>query len=137
MADTEGDRELGEARMAEILAAHPDVSVIYAVNEPAALGALDALKDAKVDLSRTILVSVDGGCRAMKKAVRPGDIDATAMQFPENMAREGVRALATAIRAGENLSGNLDTGVRLITDDPAPGVKSNDVAYGVRNCWGN
>jgi fructose transport system substrate-binding protein len=137
MADTEGDKELGEARMAEILAEHADVNVIYTVNEPAALGALDALRDANVDLSRTILVSIDGGCRAIKDAVRPGDIDATAMQFPENMAREGVRALATAIRAGESLSGNLDTGVRLITGNPAPGVKSNDVAYGVRNCWGN
>jgi len=137
MADTEGNKELGEARMAEILAEHPDVNVIYTVNEPAALGALDALKEANVDLSRTVLVSVDGGCRAIKDAVRPGDIDATAMQFPENMAREGVRALATAIRAEENLPGNLDTGVRLITGNPAPGVKSNDVAYGVRNCWGD
>ncbi len=137
MADTEGDRELGEARMAEILAEHPDVNIIYTVNEPAALGALDALRDANVDLQRTILVSIDGGCRAIKDAVRPGYIDATAMQFPENMAREGVRALATAIRAGETLSGNLDTGVRLITDDPAPGIESNDVAYGVRNCWGD
>ena len=133
----EGDKELGEAKMAEILAEHADVNVIYTVNEPAALGALDALRDANVNLSRTILVSIDGGCRAIKDAVRPGDIDATVMQFPENMAREGVRALATAIRAGENLSGNLDTGARLITGNPAPGVKSNDVAYGVRNCWGN
>jgi fructose transport system substrate-binding protein len=137
MADTEGNKELGEAKMAEILATHGDVNIVYTVNEPAALGALDALKDANVDLSRTILVSIDGGCRAIKDAVRPGDIDATAMQFPENMAREGVRALATAIRAGENLPGNLDTGVQLITGDPAPGVKSRDVAYGVRNCWGN
>jgi fructose transport system substrate-binding protein len=137
MVDTEGDRELAEARMAEILAEHPDVNVIYTVNEPAALGALDALKDAKVDLNRTILVSIDGGCRAMKNAVRPGDIDATAMQFPQNMAREGVRALATAIRGGEKPSGYLDTGTRLITDDPAPGVNSNNVAYGVRNCWGD
>jgi fructose transport system substrate-binding protein len=137
MADTEGNKELGEAKMAEILATHGDVNIVYTVNEPAALGALDALNDANVDLSRTILVSIDGGCRAIKGAVRPGDIDATAMQFPENMAREGVRALATAIRAGENLPGNLDTGVQLITGDPAPGVKSRDVAYGVRNCWGN
>jgi len=136
VADTEGDKEFGEARMAEILAEDPDVNVIYTVNEPAALGALAALKAADVDLSRTILVSVDGGCRAMKQAVRPGDIDATAMQFPENMAREGVRDLATAIRTGENLAGNLDTGVRLITGSPAPGVKSNDIAYGIRNCWG-
>jgi fructose transport system substrate-binding protein len=135
--DTEGDRELGAQRMAEILAQTPDVNVVYTVNEPAALGALDTLKEADVDLGRTILVSVDGGCRAMKNAVRPAEIDATAMQFPANMAREGVRALANAIREGEALGGNLDTGVRLVTNDPAPGVESNDIEYGVRNCWGD
>ena len=53
------------------------------------------------------------------------------------MAREGVRALANAIREGEALGGNLDTGVRLVTNDPAPGVESNDIEYGVRNCWGD
>jgi fructose transport system substrate-binding protein len=137
MADTEGDRELGEARMAEILEEHPDVNVIYAVNEPAALGALAALRDAGVSLDRTILVSIDGGCQAIKNAVRPGDIDATAMQFPENMAREGVRALARAARGGETPSGYLNTGVELITNDPAPGVPSKDVPFGVRNCWGD
>lgn len=135
--DTEGDRELAAARMAEVLANTPDVNIVYTVNEPAALGALEALKEADADLGRTILVSVDGGCRAMKSAVRPGEIDATAMQFPANMAREGVRALANAIREGETLGGNLDTGVRLVTDDPAPGVESNDIEYGVRNCWGD
>lgn len=136
-ADTEGDRELGEARMAEILSQTPDVNIIYTVNEPAALGALYALKDAGADLDRTILVSVDGGCRAMKEAVRPGEIDATAIQFPANMAREGVRSLATAIREGETLGGNLDTGVRLVAGDPAPGVESNGIEYGIRNCWGD
>lgn len=136
MSDTEGDRVLGKARMAEILAQHPDVNVIYTVNEPAALGALEALREAGVSLDETILVSIDGGCQAIKDAVRPGDIDATAMQFPENMAREGVRALAAAIRGGETPTGFLNTGVQLITDDPAPGVGSEDVAFGVRNCWG-
>jgi fructose transport system substrate-binding protein len=136
MADTEGNRELGEARMAEILARHPDVNVVYTVNEPVALGALVALKAAKVNLGKTILVSIDGGCQAIKNAVRPGDIDATAMQFPENMAREGVLALARAARGGEPPSGYLNTGVELVTGDPAPGVESRNVAYGVRNCWG-
>jgi fructose transport system substrate-binding protein len=137
MADTEGNRELGEARMAEILAKHPDVNVVYTVNEPAALGALAALKAAKVNLRKTILVSIDGGCQAIKNAVRPGDIDATAMQFPENMAREGVLALAKAAQGGEPPSGYLNTGVELITGDPAPGVEAKNVAYGVRNCWGD
>jgi fructose transport system substrate-binding protein len=136
VADTEGDRELGESRMAEILADHPDVNIVYAVNEPAALGALAALRDAGTDLDDTILVTVDGGCRAIKQALRPGDIDATAMQFPQNMAREGVRALASALRGERRPSGYLNTGVELITGDPVPGVKSRDVAFGVRNCWG-
>lgn len=135
-SDTEGDRKLGEARMLEILAEHPDVNIIYTVNEPAALGALAALKDANVDLDETILVSIDGGCRAIKNAVRPGDIDATAMQFPQNMAREGVRALAKALRGGDKPSGFFDTGVKLITGTKPPGVDAEDIAYGVRNCWG-
>lgn len=137
MMDTEGDRKKGEAQMAKILAEHPDINVVYTVNEPAALGALDALKAAKVDLNNTVLVSIDGGCEAIKNAVRSGDIDATAMQFPENMAREGVLALAKAIRGGESPSGYLNTGVELVTDDPVPGVKAKNVAYGVRNCWGD
>jgi len=137
MADSEGDRELGEARMANVLEQHPDVNIVYTVNEPAALGALAALRDAGADLDDIILVSIDGGCRAIKDAVRPGAIDATAMQFPQNMAREGVRALAAALRGGEPPTGYLDTGVELITDDPVPGVKSRDVAFGVRNCWGD
>ena len=136
-ADTEGDRDIAETRMSEILAETPEINVVYTVNEPAALGALAALEAADADLGRIILVSIDGGCRAMKDAVRPGEIDATAMQFPANMAREGVRALANAIREGETLGGNLDTGVRLVTGDPAPGVDSNDIEYGIRNCWGD
>jgi fructose transport system substrate-binding protein len=59
------------------------------------------------------------------------------MQFPQNMAREGVRALARAIRGGEKPAGYFDTGVELVTGDPAPGVESRDVAFGVRNCWGD
>lgn len=137
MTDTEGDRDLARTRMAEILSETPEINIVYTVNEPAALGALAALEETGADLGRTILVSIDGGCRAMKSAVRPGEIDATAMQFPANMAREGVRALANAIREGEPLGGNLDTGVRLVTGDPAPGVESNDIEYGVRNCWGS
>lgn len=135
--DTEGNRELGEAAMATILAATPDVNVVYTVNERAALGALVALEDAGANLDEVVVVSIDGGCDAIKDAVRPGRIDATSMQFPENMAREGVRDLVAAARGGETPTGYLDTGVELITGDPATGVDARDVAYGVRNCWGD
>jgi fructose transport system substrate-binding protein len=134
--DTRGDREEAEAAMERLLAEDPDINVVYAVNEPAALGALDALEAVGSDLADVVVVTVDGGCEAIKDGVRPGRIDATAQQYPENMAREGVRAIANAVREGEEPSGFLDTGVRLITDSPAGDVDSEDVAFGVRNCWG-
>jgi fructose transport system substrate-binding protein len=134
---TEGDRAKGEEGMRQLLEEHPDITVVYTVNEPAALGALEALRDAGRDLSEVVVVSVDGGCEAIKSAVRPGDIDATAQQYPENMAREGVRAIADAARGGEAPSGFLNTGVSLITGDAVDGVESRDVAFGVRNCWGD
>ena len=135
--DTEGDRAKGEAAMAELLAQDPGINVVYAVNEPAALGAVAALDEAGVGPDEVVLVTVDGGCEAIKNAVRPGDIDATAQQFPENMAREGVTALAEHARGGAAPSGFRNTGVVLITGNPAPGVESRDVAFGVRNCWGD
>jgi fructose transport system substrate-binding protein len=134
--DTEGDEDKGRAGMEQLLREDPDINVVYTVNEPAAFGAADALEDAGKSEDDVILVSVDGGCDAIKDGVRPGVIDATAQQYPENMAREGVEALAKAVRGGAEPSGYLDTGVELITDDPVEGVDSQNVAFGVRNCWG-
>ena len=135
--DTEGDRAKGQAGMAQLLTTTPDINVVYTVNEPAAFGAIAALEDAGREMEDVVVVSVDGGCEAIKDGVRPGDIDATAQQYPENMAREGVRALAAAARGGDKPSGYLDTGVELITGDPVDGVPARDVAFGVRNCWGD
>jgi fructose transport system substrate-binding protein len=134
--DTEGDEAKGRAGMEQLLRANPDINVVYAVNEPAAFGAAAALDAAGKSKDDVILVSVDGGCDAIKDGVRPGVIDATAQQYPENMAREGVEALAKAARGGAEPTGYLDTGVELITGDPVDGVESQDVAFGVRNCWG-
>lgn len=135
-ANTEGNRALGRTAMTAALEQTPDINVVYTVNEPAALGALEALETAGADLDEIVVVSIDGGCEAIKSEVRGGGIDATAQQFPENMAREGVRAIVEAVRSGEPPTGFLDTGVQLITDSPAPGVDSRDTAFGVRNCWG-
>jgi fructose transport system substrate-binding protein len=134
--DTEGDEAKGRAGMAQLLRTNPDINVVYTVNEPAAFGAAAALDAAGKSQDDVILVSVDGGCDAIKDGVRPGVIDATAQQYPENMAREGVEALAKAARGGAEPSGYLDTGVELITGDPVDGVDSQNVAFGVRNCWG-
>jgi fructose transport system substrate-binding protein len=134
--DTEGDRAKAEAGMTQLLQQHPDINVVYTVNEPAAFGAAAALKAAGMGNDDVILVSVDGGCDAIKNGVRPGVIDATVQQYPENMARKGIEAIADAARGGPKPSGYLDTGVELITGKHVDGVNSKDVAFGVRNCWG-
>ena len=136
-ADTRGDQLLAQQAMAQLLVEHPGINVVYAVNEPAALGAVSALKDAGRDLGRIVVVTVDGGCEAMKSAVRPGDIDATAMQFPQNMAREGVKAVVAKVRDGEAPSGHLATGTELVSGQPVSGVQSKNVEYGIRTCWGS
>ena len=134
--NTEGDRAKAEAGMTQLLQQHPDINVVYTVNEPAAFGAAAALKAAGKGNDDVILVSVDGGCDAIKNGVRPGVIDATVQQYPENMARKGIEAIADAARGGPRPSGYLDTGVELITGKHVDGVDSKDVAFGVRNCWG-
>ncbi|HEV2060082.1 MAG TPA: substrate-binding domain-containing protein [Solirubrobacteraceae bacterium] len=134
--NTEGDRAKGRRGMEQLLEGNPDINIVYAVNEPAAFGAAAALEAAGKDEGDVILVTVDGGCDAIKRGIRPGVMDATAQQYPENMAREGVRALVDAARGGEEPSGYLNTGVELITGNPVEAVESRNTAFGVRNCWG-
>jgi fructose transport system substrate-binding protein len=134
--NTEGDRAKAQAGMAQLLRRNADINIVYTVNEPAAFGAAAALKAAGKSQDDVILVSVDGGCAAIKDGIRAGVIDATVQQYPENMARKGVEAAAAAARGGAKPSGYLDTGVELITNDPVEGVASKNEAFGVRNCWG-
>jgi fructose transport system substrate-binding protein len=134
--NTLGETGRGEAGMKALLAKDPGINIVYTVNEQAAFGAAAALKAVGRSNDGVILVSVDGGCKAIKDYVRPGVIDATAQQYPENMAREGVKALAKAARGGPKPTGFLNTGLELITRDPVKGVPSEAVAFGVRNCWG-
>lgn len=134
--DTLGDRQRGHDEMARLLAEHPGINVVYAVNEPVILGALAAIAEAGKDTSQMVIVSVDGGCAAMREAVRPGQIDATALQFPQNMARQGVLTIADAVRGGERPSGYLDTGTQLVSGSPVAGIESRGIEYGIRNCWG-
>ena len=134
--DTLGETARAAEGLSALLEKDDGINVVYTVNEPAAFGAAQALKAAGIGNGDVILVSVDGGCDAVKDGVRPGVIDATAQQYPENMARLGVDALADAARGGRKPSGYKNTGVELITGDAADGVPSKDVAFGVRNCWG-
>src|SRR5918993_3817881 len=135
-APTLGDTAKGQAAMENLLQKDPDINIIYLINEPSGFGGANALKAAGKDPKDFILVSVDGGCDAIKRGIKPGVIDATSQQYPLKMASLGVEKGAAWARGGEKPSGYVDTGVELITADPVDGVESKDAAYGEENCWG-
>ncbi len=135
-APAEGDQTKAQAAMENLLQKEPDINVIYTINEPSAFGAATALKAAGKDPKDYVMVSVDGGCKAIKDGIKPGIIDATSQQYPLKMAALGVEKGAAAARGGAKPSGYVDTGVTLIAANPMKGVDSKDAAYGEANCWG-
>lgn len=125
--------------MARCLAANPDVNLVYTINEPAASGAVEALRAAG---NTATVVSVDGGCDPGIAMVQAGIIGATSQQYPLEMAAQGMDAIAAYLRDGTLPIPNqgidlITTGVALVTDEPQPGVPSIDVAAGLDRCWGN
>jgi fructose transport system substrate-binding protein len=132
--DTSGDQAKGQAAMENCLQKAPDINVVYTINEPAALGAFNALKARGRDKD-VLVVSVDGGCTGTK-AVKSGQIAATSQQYPLKMASQGVGAVVDYAKNGTKASGYTDTGVTLITDQPVSGVDAKDTAFGLANCWG-
>jgi fructose transport system substrate-binding protein len=131
--------EGGQKAMETLLAKEPGINVVYTINEPAAEGAFAALKAAGKE-AQALIVSVDGGCPGVK-SVASGVIGATSQQYPLLMASKGIEAIAafakdgTKPKASEGL-GFFNTGVNLITDKPANGVKSLDTKEGLAKCWG-
>jgi len=136
---TDGAEEGGRTAMENLLQKDAGVNLVYTINEPAAAGAYEALKAAGKDKDVTI-VSVDGGCPGVEN-VKSGVIGATSQQYPLKMAEMGVEAIEAFAKDGtkpEPTAGKdfVDTGVTLITDEPAEGVESKDTAFGLENCWG-
>jgi fructose transport system substrate-binding protein len=125
--------------MEQCLSRNPDINVVYTINEPAGEGASAALKADKHQ-DKAFIVSIDGSCQGMDD-VENGIFAADATQYPGKMAQLGVTAIAKigegaeppSLPPGEDF---LDTGTRLVTGDPLPGIKSQTVDEGRKTCWG-
>jgi fructose transport system substrate-binding protein len=136
-AQTLGSEDGGRTAMADCLQRNPDINIVYTINEPAASGAAQVLAAAN---NKATIVSVDGGCDPGMKLVQAGVIGATAQQYPEAMAAEGIEAIQHYVKDGTTPIPNhgldlVSTGVALVTDQPQPGVPSIDVAEGMTKCW--
>ena len=136
---TNGNEEGGRKAMENLLQKDSGINVIHTINEPAAVGAYQALKAVGKEKD-VLIVSVDGGCPGIKSVVS-GQIGATSQQYPLLMASLGIEAIKKWAdsgakpqpTAGKNF---FDTGVNLVTDKPATGVPSIDTKEGTAKCWG-
>ena len=136
---TAGNEEGGRTAMENLLQKDPFINVVYTINEPAAAGAYEALKAVGRE-NDVLIVSVDGGCPGVQNIV-DGVIGATSQQYPLLMASLGIEAVAAWAKDGTkptNTAGKdfYDTGVSLVTDQPADGVPSIDTKEGMNKCWG-
>ena len=136
---SDGATDGGRKGMENLLASDPEINVVYTINEPAAAGAYEALKALGRE-DEVLVVSVDGGCPGVEN-VKDGVIGATSQQYPLVMASLGIEAIAEYAETGEKPQATegkefFDTGVALVTDQPAEGVESIDTAEGSDLCWG-
>ena len=135
---TQGAIDGGRTAMENCLSGHPDINVVYAINEPAAQGAYAALKAA--GKTNVPVYAIDGSCAGLK-LVSSGEFAADAVQYPGKMASQGVDTIAKIARGGAKPSSaggaNFhDTGTALVAAKPAAGVTIVTPAQGASSCWG-
>jgi fructose transport system substrate-binding protein len=137
---TQGAIAGGRTAMENCLSANPNINVVYAINEPAAEGAYNAIKAAG-KTSQIKVFAIDGSCAGLK-LVNSGEFVADAVQYPGKMAVLGMEAIAKLARGGSKptVSSGLsffNTGTALVATKSLSGVTSQTPAAGASACWGS
>ena len=114
--DGEVDQETSLGLVSDALVADPDLSVIFAVNDPSAMGAVNAIQQANVALENEIMVyGVDGNPDA-KKMIKAGTMEGTGSQSPETLGYESMMS-ALDVLAGKEIEKEIVVDTFLITAD--------------------
>jgi fructose transport system substrate-binding protein len=116
-----------------VLTAHPDVNVIWNIDDDGSVGAGTAASHA--GLSKQILITgMDGGCPQIK-ALSNGSFQMDVMQFPGN---EGQIAVDEMIDLANHkpVPPKVDAGEKAITDSPQTGLPSEPASWGLLHCFG-
>jgi len=115
-AECQGQLELAMPAMAGMLREHPDINIVMALNDPAAMGALAALQQAG-RLDSVLVYGVDGAQEA-RDMIAQGHMAATAVQAPRRMGQMAVEQ-AYRILAGEQPEPLLQLPTKLFTRENA------------------
>jgi ribose transport system substrate-binding protein len=112
----EWDIAKGQAVTENIITANPNLKALFASNDNMAMGAIQALKSAKV-LDQVMVVGFDGNPEAAQ-AILDGDMAISVAQRPANMGAIGIESLMKLIK-GESLPPVVDTGAIVVNKDNA------------------
>jgi ribose transport system substrate-binding protein len=86
-----GTAEAAHPILKDIIQRLPELTAVFAINDPSAFGALTALEQAG-KLKEVVVLAVDGNARALEE-IQGGRMLGTSAQFPEEIGREAAKAL--------------------------------------------
>jgi fructose transport system substrate-binding protein len=130
---TNGDQTKALDAMQNTLAAHPNINLVWTINEPAAFGAYTAIKNAGL-AGKVQIVTMDGSCHGVQGAA-DGEFGADVLQFPAKMAQISIQEAIGAAH-GKKIPARVDTGEPLVTLHPQSGVASIPPQQARYECWG-
>ena len=114
--DGQGAQEVSMNLVADALVGDPDLAVIFAVNDPSAMGAVNAIQQTSVELENDILVyGVDGNPDA-KVMIENGEMAGTGAQSPETLGYDSMMAAYNYLN-GEEIESEIVVDTFLITAD--------------------
>ena len=116
----EWDTAKGMSVTENIITAHPNLKALFASNDNMAMGAIEALKSAKM-LDKVMVVGFDGNPEAAEAILR-GDMAVSVAQRPTNMGIIGVESVNKLVK-GETIPEVVDTGAELVTKEKAEQYK--------------
>lgn len=113
----DSDRAQARAATADALQSNPELSIIFAANDDMALGAVEAVRGADLDLEDFFIVGVDGTGDAIESIIA-GELDATMAQGAYEM---GYQSIEEAIRVieGEEVETEIPIDTTLVNQDNA------------------
>jgi ribose transport system substrate-binding protein len=118
--DGKGDTAISLPIAEDVLQSNPDLGAFYAINDPSALGCVQALRSQR--RSGVLVYAVDGQPIG-KKAIQEGTLEGTAAQSPINIGKKSIE-IAYKLLDKQPVEKNIDVPVFMIT-------KTNVAQYGV------
>lgn len=119
VADLSADSDRAEARAvtSDALQSNPDLSVIFAGNDDMALGAVEAIRGAGLELDDFFIMGVDGTEDALDSIIA-GELDATMAQGAYQMGYQGIEEAIRVIE-GETVEEEIAIDTTLVTSENA------------------